>query len=548
MQRVIEPRDKFPLIPSLFAICSVLFVLCLLISQIPLKAAQGITSLPLSLVNLLTFWHDMRPHYSVDPQWSKHMLEFLALVWLAFILYLVAAYLLTRLSHESADRHIRLFIWLITLVLGLVFIFMPSMLSHDIFVYAGYGRIQAIYHDNPYTATLSQFPHDVFVDFDDWRKVPSAYGPFWQVVSSLLALIAGDQMGYTVLIYRFLGLAAHLLNLFLITHITRSIGNTPRTITLGMLLYAWNPLVLEESCLGGHNDIFMLLFILLGLFLDARLTSRQSRHTFLASLPALTALTLAALVKFTASPILALYLILLTRRTVTSVLPLQNIKRVALTIIPAGLFCGIIAFAAYLPYWIGMTPAQITNSFTSPPSSRSSYGSILSSLGSWQVASDDWHYGLLTIFSSHSTWSVINFAALACQLVLGTLWLWNRPGLRTLILASMLTMGTLLLVTFWFFPWYLIWIVGLVPLLLPTGHQRIPRALLAFTLTFSASALCVYIYMVSYSSTGGWNEFSSFTTLGPPLLALLLFLALPIRKARTMKGFDEAPHDGKSAR
>ena len=39
----------------------------------------------------------------------------------------------------------------------------PLLLSRDVYTYAGYGRIEALYGGNPYLTTLSAFPHDRFV-------------------------------------------------------------------------------------------------------------------------------------------------------------------------------------------------------------------------------------------------------------------------------------------------------------------------------------------------------------------------------------------------
>lgn len=527
-----------PVLFGSIVVFAILFICCLLLSQIPLKLAQGVINLSLSpshFLPLLTSWNTMAPHYAQDPQWGGHMLEFLALICLACILYLSVAYLLTRLPAVGNYRSIHLLIWSVTLLCGLSFIFAPSMLSHDIFSYANYGRLQALYHANPYLTPPSHFPQDTFTRYNDWREVLSTYGPFWQTVCNLFSFPIGNQPGYAILTYRSLGLITHLLNILLIGGILRALGRSPRTITLGMLLYAWNPLVLEEACLGGHNDGFMLLFILLGFFFDIWLASRQSR--FLASLPALAAFTLAMLVKFSAAPVLVLYLVLLARRAYNSVGLGQRMKRAALTVIPAGAFYVLMTLAWYLPYWIGMTPTQILQSFTTLPSTRLFYGSILASLKSWQhsyIASPggSWQADLLSILTVQSIWSIITFITLVCLLVLGSIWLWRSPSLPTLAAASVATLSALLVVTTWFFPWYLIWTVGLIALTLPTA-QRITRTLLAFTLTFSISALCTYIYANKNSSIGGWSGVSISTTLLPPLLILTFFLLLPLNFRKT---------------
>jgi hypothetical protein len=87
----------------------------------------------------------------------------------------------------------------------------------------------------------------------------------------------------------------------------------------------------------------------------------------------------------------------------------------------------------------------------------------------------------------------------------------------------------LLVVTPWFFPWYVVWLVGLVPICLPFAHQRVSRGLLAFALTFSASALLFYLLNLSPPPIGGWSGLRSLSTIGPPLLAFFIFISFKRR-------------------
>ena len=73
-----------------------------------------------------------------------------------------------------------------------------------------------------------------------------------------------------MLAFRTVAFASHLANIWLVGRTLKTLGRSPRTVTTGMLLYAWNPLVLFESCVGAHNDTFMLFLVLLGIYLGAR--------------------------------------------------------------------------------------------------------------------------------------------------------------------------------------------------------------------------------------------------------------------------------------
>lgn len=48
------------------------------------------------------------------------------------------------------------------------FVCIPALLSHDAFVYAGYGRLLIVYHANPYFVPFSAHWHDPIYQYDDW--------------------------------------------------------------------------------------------------------------------------------------------------------------------------------------------------------------------------------------------------------------------------------------------------------------------------------------------------------------------------------------------
>jgi hypothetical protein len=131
-----------------------------------------------------------------------------------------------------------------------------------------------------------------------------------------------------------------------------------------------------------------------------------------------------------------------------------------------------------------------------------------------------WTFTALYIFSQRNVWDKINYATLFCLLIAGAVWLWRVPTIRTLMLASLATLGVLLVVTPWFFSWYVTWLVGLAAVCLPTTNDRIGRALVAFTLTFSASALVIYVSSIP------WNIFSWLTMVGLPILVCIVFVSV----------------------
>src|SRR5258708_35967384 len=164
----------------------------------------------------------------------------MALIVLAFAIHGLCALLIQRRPPAHNQPALRL-IRLVTSVAGLIYVFTPAMLSHDVFVYASYGRVLAVYHTNPYFAPLSAFPQDPFNALNYWANATAAYGPVWIYICSLWGFVLGPQaLGY-VLAFRLFALAMHLLNTWLVATTLRTSGQSSRVVLLGTLLYAWNP-------------------------------------------------------------------------------------------------------------------------------------------------------------------------------------------------------------------------------------------------------------------------------------------------------------------
>lgn len=525
----------------IFLTCA--FILCILISIAPLVRLAGVDFYQLPTNFFLTLfgaWLPIDFGLAADPrasQISTHAILFLTCMAIAFIIYGLFARVIWRQPAQHTNKSTLRWIWTGTVVCGVIFILTPAMLSHDIFVYTGYGRIITIYHANPYFVPLAHFPHDYFLPYDDWKKAIAAYGPLWLTISAIFTPIIGDNTDRALLTYRIFTFAIHLVNTLLVARLLRTTGQSERTAVLGTLLYAWNPLLLEESSLGGHNDEFMVTFFLLGLLFSARY-ELQKAGGLRSYLPSLLAFTVATLIKFTALPLVVLSLVMLARKKLYPPTELSHrqkpqLKPALLTALLAGLISITLILAAYTPYWIGHSISDIVTSFTAPPSTTMSYGSIHRAIiRVVQVyglpPANSWSYIPLQIFSSHDTWDRINLVALAVLMIVSIIWLWRSPTTRTLTMASLATLGTLLIVTPWFFPWYLAWVLSLAIACLPVKYDRVGRALIAATFTFSATSLIIYLYHQKKAPFGEWIGPAFLTTIGPPIIVLLIFLFLPM--------------------
>lgn len=171
----------------------------------------------------------------------------------------------------------------------------PHMLSGDLYSYAMYGRMVALYGGNPYLEVPAQYPGDLYYQQVYWKFVPSFYGPLWTLVSGGIAGLAGDDVARAVLLFRGLAAASAVGSAVLAAFVLARL--TPRSVVPGTLLLAWNPLVVVEAGLGGHNDALMVLLITVGVALIAlRRPSLAIGALVLAGLVKLVALVLVPLV------------------------------------------------------------------------------------------------------------------------------------------------------------------------------------------------------------------------------------------------------------
>jgi hypothetical protein len=473
-------------------------------------------------------------------------IEFLTLMAVAFVIYGTCLLLIHRFAHRLSGQKSLKLIWLVALVAGLLFVCTPSTLSHDALVYGSYGRLINVYHANPYFEPFSLYKKDPLYSFNDWSTFTAAYGPLWMAVCSISAMIAGTDPLRYILFFRLLGLAVHLMNTLLVARILQKMGRSSSAVTFGVLLYAWNPLVLLESSQGAHNDVFMLMFILLGILFAVRAeldTSLRFKNTLLPTM----AFTLAALVKYTTLPLVALFIIFLVVKVLRSEADqslnlwtclARRWKPVLRVALPACLASGILILAFYLPFYMGYSLKAIIHSFTLPPSSQFTNESILNAIDvqvtQHPFPSNNLIQKLLVLLDHHARWEMIDLAVLLGGIIFGACWFWRKSTTRTFAQVSLLTLGVFLMLAPWLLPWYMMLPVALAAVSLPMGRERFGRGLIAFALVFSLTAGVLYLNS-GWASLGGWTLMSCLLTFVPPLAALFLaMLPWPFLRSGTL--------------
>ena len=487
-------------------LCTLAFLACILLTVTPLSR------MPDTVIRLRIGWGAFLGQASqwlpanIGPtyQQSSASIEFFSIITLAFFFYCLAAWFVGRWTGDGWRMPVYTCVWLGALLAGVIYLVTPGVLAHDIEAYAGYSRLLAIYHANPYFVTLSAFPHDPVTPTDVWAAVPSAYGPAWMVVCGVLGWLLKQPTPEAYVIgFRVFALAMHLLNIWLVDRTLHIMGRSPRIRALGMLLYGWNPLVLLESAQNGHNDVFMLTFVLLGILLLARANQRGELLRARGYLPPVLAFTLATLVKYPILPVLAAYLLLLLCMALHPTLSnslnwrkaLANWRPAAQILVRACLASVALVLAFYVPFWLGHSPGAIIKSFSDNPVATWAENSYMRSMINWlSLHPAQKSNPLLLFFSWRQVWNGIGYIAIALCLFFGVRRLWVKPTLETFLALALAMMSIVLLLTPWFFTWYATWIVGLAVVCLPARRNRLVWAFFILALTFSYSTLSLYLF------------------------------------------------------
>ena len=194
----------------------------------------------------------------------------------------------------------------------------PGGESHDVFDYLFRGRMLVEAGGSPLADVPAHFVELPYYQYLTWTNHVDTYGPLWEYASGMTAAAtrgtlvalgrwdagtpqcpAGAQsclvLASYVVAYRLLAVALAGLCGWLIYRLVR--GVDARLAAAALLAWLWNPLLLVASAVGAHNDMLMLALLLASFW-------ALQRHRWLA---ALLLLVLAAHVKLTALTLAPVY-------------------------------------------------------------------------------------------------------------------------------------------------------------------------------------------------------------------------------------------------
>ncbi len=468
------------------------------------------------------------------------------LLYLLLVVALFAIYLLVvahfwrggAAAARESGGGLRRILCFTALILAVLFVVHGS-LSSDLHSYAWYGRILAIYGDNPLVSAPADYAWSdraKWIQWLYWKETPSVYGPVWLWVAAGVAKVAqvlDNDIVTHLLGHKAVASAAHLCNVVLLWHVAglafrkygASLGEALRyplpdgerlasLRVAATVTYAWSPLAVIEFGANGHNDVLMLTCILCALWLHLK-----------GKWPlAVVALAAAVLVKLVAVALVPgyLWLLLWEGRTESPAWDRESWRSSAVRVAQAALIFSVLIILAYIPFW---ESSQALKAIAGgPPSTRTanSLADVLKNRGA------EW----LSVFAHEQPWYPYRFwepTAIASRLdwplrwgpmLIAASWAvvrtWGARSFRGMLNAwGWVLLVYLTVASVWYWPWYASWLLVPVALL---GPGRLMKASLALT----GSSLLLYAFFpIAAPPFAELPKWAGLIIMSPPLLYLL---------------------------
>ena len=220
-------------------------------------------------------------------------------------------------------------------IISFIFMLILPYLSSDIYYYIGDSWLCSKYHENPYYTSVkdlqdSGINDEILNNTGYWKNTVSVYGPLYNLLSALLSFLSFGKITDALYIFKVASLFIHILNCYYIYKLTKS--------KKYMLLYGLNPLILLELLSNVHNDIYLILFLILTLY--ALIKKKNIYLTIIC-------LALSIAIKYSTVLIVPFILIYYFRKE-------KTFKRIFLSI-ASGLAILAIVIALYAPYYRDIT-------------------------------------------------------------------------------------------------------------------------------------------------------------------------------------------------
>lgn len=365
-----------------------------------------------------------------------------AITYLALILALMAVYGAAYRTVSRGYGSLQLIV-VSSAVFCCVLLFAYPATAVDVFGYIAQGRLIAVHHANPFTATPAEVPSDPILPFLAFPGEPSQYGPAWALISAAVALVGNGNLFVEVLLFKVIGALAHLASGLVVYRIAAALKSDPDQARACALVYLWNPLLLWEMVGNAHNDGLMMLGGLLAFWALARC----------GTVLALALLAAGALIKVPLALVMPMVLV-------------GSLKQNRARAVEGALLAVLLGALVYRPFWAGaetVTALRRTELFTA------SLGSVVRLLITPAIGGGE----AITVARTLSFCIFGVFIGLALiRAVRAT----NEEGILTA--SYLVLLAGVLFATTWFQAWYVVWPLALGAAL-PRPQRHLEVALLS---------------------------------------------------------------------
>jgi hypothetical protein len=401
---------------------------------------------------------------------------------------LLAVYALALLAARRASGRLAALIALAGVVVFVALLLpLNPVGAHDVYHNVADARTLWLHGADPLVVPPVRYPSDPYLRFlPAWLGTPTGYGPLWYALAGAPLPFAGDGLWRNVIGQKLL------VSLFLLLLTLTAMGLARRrggNMALAGVAVGWNPLLLFETAGNAHNDAVMLTLA------AAALWCALDRRTELWTFPLLAlAVATKASVAVAAVPLAAW---LLAR-------PDARRGRIAVSLAAGAALLGAIYLVP--PF----TPLDLYSAL------RAESAHVTSSLGATLAFFLQNTLGAPAGLSSFAlkavAWSA--FAGILAELA------WrcrvDRSREAALRRCAWAVFWMLLLVRWWYMPWYGVW---LLPLAVATRDAK----LWAMALALAAGGLLMYLPIYWGPSGNGlaWDALTTLVAIGPALAVAL---------------------------
>jgi hypothetical protein len=215
-----------------------------------------------------------------------------AQVYAIILVFMFVAYIGT-LVYWQVGKLTR-FPWKFFLVLILILTLAYPMLSYDIYNYMFHAKILWFYHANPHLHAPLEYTGDLWLRFMRWVHTPSAYGPVFTAIESPSYLLGLGKFVPVLVLMKLSMSTFFVWCVYLVGKVGEELQFAKSKIILSQLMLAFNPFLLMDVVVNGHNDAVMMGLFLFALLLSFRRQIKWSLVALVASIGVkfVTALTL----------------------------------------------------------------------------------------------------------------------------------------------------------------------------------------------------------------------------------------------------------------